>query len=245
MANEKTSQGTLSENVQSLGLNPIDTTASAAKEMFDRGFSQSRFDKGMDGFIERVMTGRASSSSEPADGARYAPSPQNFSQSFQPSSLAGRGLSLDPTAQRSAEEAEPEVSHPFKVSVQQSSPSSWVATVVDTSELFRSLDHTATVAIDALGTNLSVDDGDVVWLEIEFTSWPGTYTAEVKAGAFPAGGEIENDSGTPPVQTFARKVLATIEADGSALVANQIVVTNLQMRMFADAGLVVNYPMPA
>lgn len=137
--------------------------------------------------------------------------------------------------------------HPFKVGIYyDEDTTTWYAYIANhTSYLFDSLDHTSAQTIVDLTESFPVTNGDSIWLEIEFDTWPSVYTATIKAGDFSAtSGEVETDGGFPSIQTYSRIVLATFESDGSGgvKIKDQLVRNNLQMKMFLVGGLPVNYP---
>lgn len=81
---------------------------------------------------------------------------------------------------------------------------------------------------------------DVVWLEIPVTSssFPFTFGTPVirnlASGGNFGGGGVENDGGSPPSQTFIRKVLAVMGDDGTGkvVVVSQRVRGSLVVQLF-------------
>ena len=129
---------------------------------------------------------------------------------------------------------------PFKVQIRSSSntPEAFDFGVVYESLLLASPDHEDNVEISGL---IDGDNGwvtwngsdDLVWLEIEWSDWPDSYSASIQSysnGDDWGDGEIETDGGDPPTQTTARVVLASITSDDSGNpVIDQRVRTHLQL----------------
>jgi len=129
---------------------------------------------------------------------------------------------------------------PFKVQIRSAPDVSGTFDfgVVYDSLLLNSPDYTDNTAIEGL---ISGGDGwvtwngsdDIVWLEIEWSKWPDSFTASIKSysnGDDWGDGEIETDGDTPPTQTKARVVLASITSDNAGIpVIDQRVRTHLQL----------------
>lgn len=126
----------------------------------------------------------------------------------------------------------------------------WQAGVVYNSSLFRSVSYTDQQAITGL---LSADqssgwfptiDGDVIWLEIGFGTWPAVNSAAINntgsSDVFP--GEIVDDGEPIPTQTKACLVIGTISISGGEISVNQIVQTNQRMVNVATSTVAALYP---
>ena len=129
---------------------------------------------------------------------------------------------------------------PFKVQIRSNPdvPGAFDFGVVYDSLLLNSPDYTDNTAIEGL---ISGGDGwvtwngsdDIVWLEIEWSNWPDSFSASIKSnsnGDDWGDGEIETNGDDSPTQTKARVVLASITSDGAGNpVVDQRVRTHLQL----------------
>jgi hypothetical protein len=86
--------------------------------------------------------------------------------------------------------------------------------------------------------------GDSIYLEIAFSSGSPS-TAKIKhgtnyvGGIWVTGGDLEDDGGSPPYQTYARKLIAKINTD---LTVDQKLNSNIGMTYFCANGIPASYP---
>ncbi len=131
--------------------------------------------------------------------------------------------------------------HPFKVTlanVSETETPEWEATVGD-GPLLDSPEHTDELTIIGLGSPLPTEDGDVIWIEGDFGTWPDISEIAIKSignGDTFEGGVFEHDGGVGDpgeevyTQTKFRKVIATVVAEGDTLrVERQFVNSALAM----------------
>lgn len=137
----------------------------------------------------------------------------------QPTDVPGRGKAS-------------KVSHPFLVTFSGTS-----VTVNENSLLFEDITMASNVSISGLGTPLAASTGADVWIAVNFGTWPAVASAAISVGSFP--GEVEDTGGADPVQTVARKMIATITGGGDVI---QIVNTNLYMVEFPWNGMAISFP---
>lgn len=237
------SRSQLASNAKALGLNPNGLTKTALKEVVSLGLQQMRFDQGIENFAREIARESRQAQYQPVirEPFQVSVSTQEFKTSQLPyhptlsqNQPSGHFTIEDPT-------------HPFKIGLSKDEGTNTWNAYIESSEsyLYDSLDHNSRQVIEDIAESFPVVVGDSIWLTIEFDTWPSVYTAKIEAGDFSAtSGEVGHDSGSPPIQTFSRIVLATFESDGDGgvKIKNQFVRNHLQMKMFLVGGLPVNYP---
>lgn len=123
--------------------------------------------------------------------------------------------------------------HPFKVTVTGSS-----IIVSPNSFVFAGDSVTSMITVGGLNTPISAGGGDLVWLEITFSTWPAVSTITVQAGS-PPSNMFESSGG---VQTVGRKIIAQIASGSPGLTVTQYMTSNQVLRYMCVNGLAVYHP---
>jgi hypothetical protein len=125
------------------------------------------------------------------------------------------------------------------------------------SDLYRSFAPEDTITITGLDTNLSVNSGDIVWLEISMdpsgevtraqimTTATGSFDINANAGDENAYVEYVTSGGNTKVQSRARKLLVSVDSDDNGnTILNQYVFTSLILQSYCINGVPAKYPVP-